>query len=59
MLLLLASTNTGDRAALAAAIFMIMLVKPGPSVPEQAAISPVTRANPSAAAHMEPSVRPP
>ena len=57
--MLLASTSRGDRAALAAAMFMIMLVNPGPSVPDAATTSPVTRANPSAAAHIMPSVRPP
>ena len=43
----------------AAAMFMIMCVKPGPSVPEHAVTSPVTREKPSAAAHIAPSVRPP
>ena len=57
--MLLASTSSGVRAALAAAMFMIMCVKPGPSVPEQAVTSPVTREKPSAAAHIAPSVRPP
>ena len=57
--MLLASTSRGVRAAFAAPMFMIMFVNPGPSVPEQAAASPVTRMKPSAAAHMLPSVRPP
>ena len=57
--MLLASTSSGERAALAVAMFMIMFVKPGPSVPEAATTSPVTRAKPSAAEHIMPSVRPP
>ena len=57
--MLLARTNSGVRAAAAEAMFMIMFVKPGPSVPEQAVTSPVARENPSAAAHIEPSQRPP
>ena len=57
--MLLANTNSGVRHALAAPMFMIMLVKPGPSVPEAAAISPGTRMKPSAAEHIMPSVRPP
>ena len=57
--MLLASTRIGLCAAWAAEIDMIMLVKPGPSVPEVAATSPVTRVKPSAAAHMMSSMRPP
>ena len=56
---ILANTNSGLRAELAAAMEQIILVKPGPSVPEAAATSPVTRINPSAAEHMGPSVLPP
>src|SRR5438132_112925 len=48
--MLLASTSSGVRAAFAEAIFMIMCVNPGPSVPEQAVTSPVTREKPAAAA---------
>src|SRR5215469_16607738 len=47
MVTLLASTSSGVRARCATAIFMIMCVKPGPSVPEHAVTSPVTRENPS------------
>ena len=57
--MLLASTSIGLCARSALAIDMIMLVKPGPSVPEVAATSPVTREKPSAAAHMMSSMRPP
>src|SRR6266498_1321416 len=49
IVMLLASTSTGERAALAAAMALIMSVKPGPSVPDAAAISPVTRQKPWAA----------
>lgn len=49
IVVLLARTSTGDRAALAAATPQIMSVKPGPSVPDVAAISPVARQNASAA----------
>ena len=49
MVVLLASTSMGERAALAAAMPQIMSVKPGPSVPDVAAISPVVRQNASAA----------
>ena len=59
IVLLLASTRIGDRAALAAATPQIMSVKPGPSVPDVAATSPVTRVNASAAWHIDPSCRPP
>ena len=41
------------------AIAQIMSVKPGPSVPDATAISPVTRMNASAACAIEPSWRPP
>ena len=59
IVLLLASTRIGDRAELAAAMPQIMSVNPGPSVPEVATISPVTRVNASAAWHIDPSCRPP
>jgi hypothetical protein len=36
----------------------IMVVKPGPSVLDEVAISPVMRMNASAAWHIEPSLRP-
>ncbi len=57
--MLLASTSSGVCARWALAIDMIMFVNPGPSVPEVATTSPVTRENPSAAAHMMSSTRPP
>ena len=57
--MLLATTSSGVRAALAQAIAQIMSVKPGPSVPDATAISPVTRMNASAACAIEPSWRPP
>ena len=59
MVLLLAMTRSGVRDEFAAPIFIIMFVKPGPSVPDVAAISPVTRVKPSAAEVMLPSHRPP
>ncbi len=49
MVELLANTRMGERAALAAATPQIMSVKPGPSVPDVAAISPVARQKASAA----------
>ena len=49
IVLLLANTRMGERAELAVAIAQIMSVNPGPSVPDVAAISPVTRVNASAA----------
>ena len=57
--MLLASTSSGVRAAFAQAMAQIMSVKPGPSVPEQTAISPVLRMKASAACAIEPSWRPP
>ena len=58
IVLLLASTSTGERAELAAEMAPIMSVKPGPSVPEVAATSPVARQKASAAWHIDPSWRP-
>ena len=57
--MLLATISSGVRAAFAHAIAQIMSVKPGPSVPDATAISPVTRMNASAACAIEPSCRPP
>src|SRR5262245_13967110 len=57
--MLLATTSSGVRAAFAAATAQIMSVNPGPSVPEQTAISPVMRMNASAACAIDPSWRPP
>ena len=57
--MLLATISSGVRAALAQAIAQIMSVKPGPSVPDDTAISPVTRMNASAAWAIDPSWRPP
>ena len=59
IVLLLAITRRGVLDEFAAPIFIIILVKPGPSVPEVAAISPVTREKPSAAEVILPSHRPP
>ena len=53
--MLLATISSGVRAALAQAMAQIMSVKPGPSVPEAIAISPVTRMKASAACAIEPS----
>ena len=57
--MLLATTSSGVRAALAQAMAQIMSVKPGPSVPDVTAISPVTRMKASAACAIDPSWRPP
>jgi len=53
--MLLATTMSGVRAALAHAMAQIMSVNPGPSVPEHTASSPVTRMNASAACAIAPS----
>jgi hypothetical protein len=59
MAMLLARTSSGVCARCALAIDITMFVKPGPSVPDVATTSPVTREKPSAAAHMMSSMRPP
>ena len=58
IVLLLASTSTGERAEFAQEMAQIMSVKPGPSVPDAAATSPVARQKASAAWHSDPSCRP-
>ena len=56
--MLLATTSSGVRAALAQAIPQTMSVKPGPSVPDAIAISPVILMKASAAWVIDPSWRP-